>query len=79
MIKTYPDNLFDEMKLLAMFSEESHIEGLKIHSDADPVIITSAKSLYKKGLINQIDGGYLTDCGRETIEHLHKVLNILTT
>ncbi len=79
MMNTYPNNLFDEMKLLAKFSEESHIEGLKIHSDADETIIKSAKSLFNKGMISQSDGGYLTDSGRETLEHLHKVLNVLSS
>ena len=59
MINSYPNNIFDEMKLLAKFSEESHIEGLKIHSDADEAIKTSAKSLFNKGMISQTDGGYL--------------------
>ncbi len=74
MIKAYPEDLFDEIKLLAKFPEESHMEGLKIHHDADPSLITSAKSLFDKGLITQSDGGYLTDMGREMSEHLHTVL-----
>jgi len=77
MIKAYPDNLFTEMKLLAKFPEESHLEGLKIHNDAAPVLITSAKALFNKGLISQSDGGYLTDSGREMVEHLHTVLDTL--
>lgn len=77
MIKAYPDNLFKELKLLAKFPEESHLEGLKIHNDADPVLITSAKSLFDKGMITQTDGGYLTDSGREMVEHLHTVLDTL--
>ena len=77
MIKTYPEHLFDELKLLAKFPEESHLEGLKIHHSAGPEIIKSAKSLFNKGMISQIDGGYLTDSGREMVEHLHIVLDTL--
>ena len=77
MIKSYPDSLFSELKLLAKFPEESHLEGLKIHHTADPVIIKSAESLFHKGMTTQIDGGYLTDSGREMVEHLHTVLDTL--
>jgi uncharacterized protein (TIGR02647 family) len=77
MIKAYPDNLFDEIKLLAKFPEESHMEGLKIHHDADEILIKSAKALFNKGLITQLDGGYLTDSGREMSEHLHTVLDTM--
>ncbi|NOQ78266.1 MAG: TIGR02647 family protein [Gammaproteobacteria bacterium] len=77
MIKAYPDNLFDEIKLLAKFPEESHMEGLKIHRDADEILIKSAKALFNKGLITQLDGGYLTDSGREMSEHLHTVLDTM--
>ncbi len=77
MIKTYPENLFDEIKLLAKFPEESHMEGLKIHHDADPVLVKSAKALFNKGLVTQLDGGYLTDSGREMSEHLHAVLDTM--
>ncbi|MCK5648984.1 MAG: TIGR02647 family protein [Gammaproteobacteria bacterium] len=78
MIKAYPEDLFDEIKLLAKFPEESHMEGLKIHRDADPVLIKSAKSLFNKGIISQDDGGYLTDSGREMAEHLHMVLDTIS-
>jgi len=77
MIKTYPEHLFDELKLLAKFPEESHLEGLKIHHNAEPEIIKSAKALFDKGMISQMDGGYLTDSGREMVEHLHIVLDTL--
>ncbi len=78
MIKNYPDALFEEMKLLAKFPEKSQLEGIKIHNDASPAIIASAKSLFDKGLISQPDGGYLTDSGLETVDHLHRVLATLS-
>ena len=77
MIKMYSEELFDEIKLLAKFPEESHMEGLKIHHDADKILVKSARSLFDKGLVSQTDGGYLTDSGREMAEHLHTVLDTL--
>lgn len=78
MIKNYSDALFEEMKLLAKFPEKSQLEGIKIHNDANPTFISSAKSLFDKGLISQSDGGYLTDSGLETVAHLHHVLATLS-
>ena len=78
MTKNYPDALFDEMKLLAKFPEKSQLEGIKIHHTADPAMIASAKSLFEKGLISQPDGGYLTDSGLETVDHLNHVLATLS-
>lgn len=78
MIKSYSDTLFEEMKLLAKFPEKSQLEGIKIHRDASPQIIASAKSLFEKGLITLPDGGYLTDSGLETADHLHHVLTTLS-
>ena len=78
MIKNYSDSLFEEMKLLAKFPEKSQLEGIKIHHDANPSIISAALSLYEKGLISQPDGGYLTDSGLETADHLHHVLVTLS-
>ncbi|MFK5984828.1 MAG: TIGR02647 family protein [Pseudomonadota bacterium] len=77
MAKVYTDSLLEEMKLLAQFPEESHLEGLKIHDTASSIIKTSAQALFDKGMISQTDGGYLTDSGREMAEHLHNVLDAL--
>ncbi len=77
MIKTYSEDLFEELKLLAKFPEESHLEGLKIHHDADESLVKSARSLFDKGMVSQMDGGYLTDSGREMVEHIHTVLDTL--
>jgi uncharacterized protein (TIGR02647 family) len=74
MTKNYSDTLFDEMKLLAKFPTQSHLEGIKVHHEAAPSIINAAKSLFDKGLITQPDGGYLTDSGIETADHLQRVL-----
>jgi len=77
MIKNYSDTLFDEIKLLAKFPQQSHLEGLKIHKTATDETIKAAKSLFDKGLITRDDGGYLTDLGIEISEHMFHVLNAL--
>lgn len=77
MTKHYPDTLFEEIKLLAKFPTQSQLEGLKIHHDAAPEIISAAQSLFDKGLISLPDGGYLTDSGIETADHLQRALTTL--
>ncbi|MCP4323141.1 MAG: TIGR02647 family protein [Psychromonas sp.] len=77
MTKNYSDTLFEEMKLLAKFPTQSQLEGIKIHNDATEAVISAAKALFDKGLISQNDGGYLTDSGIETVDHLHRVLATL--
>ncbi|MBF0265712.1 MAG: TIGR02647 family protein [Gammaproteobacteria bacterium] len=77
MLKRYPEELFDEIKLLSKFPDETQLEGIKIHHEADETIRTSARSLFDKGMISQMDGGYLTPRGQETLEHLHIVLDAL--
>ena len=62
---------------MSLFNLASHQEGVKVHSSADPELITAAKRLYDKGIITQDDGGYLTDLGVELAEHTQKVLTIL--
>jgi len=78
MTKHYSDTLFEEMKLLARFPTQSQLEGIKIHNDAAPAIIAAAQSLFKKGLTSRDDGGYLTDSGIETADHLQHVLATLS-
>ena len=76
-MNSYPESLFEELKLLSKFPLESHMEGIKIHHEAGEVMLSAARRLYDKGLIDQVDGGYLTDSGREMAEHLLIVLDRL--
>lgn len=78
MYNKYPEDVFDELKLLARFSLESHLEGLKIHSQAGDRVNSAAERLFQKGFIDQSDGGYLTDSGRELAEHIHEILDTLS-
>lgn len=67
----------DELKLLSLFNLDSIQEGIKIHSDASIEKIQAAERLFEKGIITQVDGGYLTNLGIEAAEHAHALINIL--
>ncbi|WP_088329473.1 TIGR02647 family protein [Lacimicrobium sp. SS2-24] len=61
--------MLEELNLLLKFPLSSLHQGLKIHQDADAAVIAAASRLYEKGIIDQPDGGYLTDLGHDLIEH----------
>ncbi len=72
-----PENL-PELDVLMLFNLSTAQEGIKIHTSAEEITITAANSLYKKGFITQMDGGYLTSRGREAAKHtqaLYVMLN----
>lgn len=74
-----PDHL-EELNLLALFNLSSAQEGIKVHQHtAAPEAVAAAERLYRKGLITQTDGGYLTSLGIETAEHTQKLLAILSS
>lgn len=71
------DEIVAEIRLLSLFNLASHLEGVKVHHDAEPKMIEAAQRLFAKDLITQADGGYLTDLGVEAAEHAQRVLTIL--
>ncbi len=75
----FSDQLVAEIRFLTLFNLASHQEGIKVHANAEPIMIAAAKRLFDKGLVSQDDGGYLTDLGIEAAEHAEKLLTILTT
>ncbi|GGD62377.1 TIGR02647 family protein [Lacimicrobium alkaliphilum] len=70
--------MLEEVNLLLKFPLSSLHQGLKIHQDAEPATIAAAKRLYEKGIIDQPDGGYLTDLGHDLIEHAQVLSSALT-
>lgn len=64
----FTNEVYDELEVLLMFSSDSMQEGIKVHANADPKLISATKRLHSKGLISQIDGGYLTPLGLEAQE-----------
>lgn len=72
-------DLTEELRILARYNLSTTLEGLKVHHTAAPETIAAIKRLYDKKLVTQEDGGYLTDLGIETAEHIQKALTILTS
>ena len=50
-----------------------------MHKTADPAVIAAVERLHAKGLLSQVDGGYLTRLGREAAENAQAALTILTS
>ena len=75
---TYTNELLDELNILLQFNLETTQEGIKIHQAAGAQTIDATTRLYNKGLINQVDGGYLTDLGHIAAEHAQAIHAILT-
>jgi len=70
--------VIDELDLLLKFPSESLMQGLKIHHDASQSIVEASARLYAKGLITQVDGGYLTELGVEVVDHLRRINSAMT-
>ncbi len=69
--------LLNELELLNLFDLSSTQGGLKIHQYAGEKKIKAAQRLFDKGIISQTDGGYLTDRGVETAEHVQILVKML--
>lgn len=67
----------NEVNALLLFDPQNPLDGIKIHSDANPDVISAVKSLFDKGLITQSDGGYLTDMGKKAAEYADLLLGLL--
>lgn len=72
-----PKEFVDDLELLNLFNLDSHQGGLKIHHDADPARIASAKRLFTKQLITLEDGGYLTPLGIQAADHTQALVTLL--
>ncbi|WP_313953605.1 TIGR02647 family protein [Accumulibacter sp.] len=75
----FTPDLVNELNTLVLFDLASTQQGIKIHKTADPQIIAATQRLHGKGLITQVDGGYLTSLGRDATEHAQAALTILTS
>lgn len=71
--------ILEELKILALFPQDSLREGIKVHSNASKDSIAATQRLYEKGLVTQPDGGYLTDLGVEMSIHTHHLISGLNT
>jgi len=68
--------LIEELTLLRRFSMGGPV-AMDVHDNPDPAIVAAAERLHEKGLITQADGGALTDSGREAVEHMDRLFNLL--
>ena len=71
--------LMYEIKVLKMFDLSSTQVGIKVHHEAEQEVIDATKRLFSKGLVTQVDGGYLTGLGRDAAVHAQNLTTILTT
>ena len=75
----YTPDLVDELNALVRFDHETNQQGVKVHKSADARVIAATQRLHSKGLITQVDGGYLTNLGRNAAEHAQTVLTLITS
>lgn len=75
----YTPELVHELNTLMRFDLDTNQQGVKVHKDADALVIAATRRLHDKGLLTLPDGGYLTSLGREAAEHAHAALSILTS
>ena len=59
-----------EIEILNHYNLKISQQGIKVHSNADKEKVEAVQRLFDKGLVTQIDGGYLTDLGRNATEHV---------
>jgi uncharacterized protein (TIGR02647 family) len=72
-----PD-ILEELHILMQFNPDCSQQGIKVHHHtASPEAIAAAGRLHTKGLITQVDGGYLTSLGHSALEHARALLLIL--
>jgi uncharacterized protein (TIGR02647 family) len=68
--------LIDELALLRRFSMGGPI-AMDLQDNPDPAVTAAARRMFAKGLITAADGGQLSDAGREAVEHMESLLNLL--
>lgn len=70
--------LIEELNLLRRISLNSMSDEISISVSSDPTAYATAERLFEKGIISQVDGGQLTDSGREAVEHMNRLFNQLS-
>jgi uncharacterized protein (TIGR02647 family) len=61
----YTQEQMAEIDILVRYNLQTTQQGIKVHSSANIEQVEAVKRLFEKGLVTQIDGGYLTDLGRK--------------
>ncbi len=70
-------HMIDELNVLLQFDLSNTQQGIKVHHDADSNVADAANRLFEKGLIDQVDGGYLTSMGRTAAEHAQALTHLI--
>lgn len=73
----YSPEQIHELDVLIRYNLDSAFQGIKVHKNANPEVIEAVKRLHAKGLITQVDGGYLTDLGKKAAEYAQTLLLML--
>ena len=73
------ENIIEELTILTRYNLATTQEGIKVHHTAPEATKAAIQRLFDKGLVSQNDGGYLTDLGIETAEHMQKAMIILNS
>ena len=68
--------LIDELNLLRRFAMGGPV-AMDLQDNPDPAVTAAAERMHAKGLITEPGGGALTDNGRQAIEHMEGLLNLL--
>lgn len=74
----YTPDILEELEILNLFDISNNQEGIKVHKSARLSAIDAARRLHEKGLLTQVDGGYLTRLGQEAAEHAQALNTILS-
>ncbi len=77
-IMHYSKEEIAEIDILIRFNLATTQQGIKVHSSANKEHVSAVKRLFEKGLVTQIDGGYLTDLGRKAAEHAQALMLMLS-
>lgn len=73
----YSPDIIEELNVLSRFNLDTTQEGIKVHAKAAPEVIAATRRLFDKGLISQMDGGYLTHRGIEAAKHAQNLMGIM--
>ncbi len=74
----YSKEQIAEIDILIRYNLATTRQGIKVHSSANADHVEAVKRLFEKGLVTQIDGGYLTELGRNAAEHAQALILMLT-
>ena len=74
---TFTPSTMEELNLLLQFDSSTLDRGIKVHSNARREVIDACRALFDRGLVDQPDGGYLTDAGIEALTHAQSLAGLL--